>query len=867
MSINIQECSNIETNILELNMSILKQYLNDKQYNELDKYFFINNINKKLNLEQLCSEYDFFKDKEHNFLLDQIYDLTKFKFSFFKKPDKFIELAQVINIINQKYNVDTISIFEVILFSYNISKTKTSKISIKTFKEELISLNTNNTITINDFFKKMFIDFYMYSYLCGNYSVNNEIIKKVNNLISRYYTKNKIIQKANLSKFNILIEPYAVSSIISIKIINFVLYQLYKYNLLDIFLSRINTFETIFKTKFLEFLNDRSIEINIARIKKLDSEELAKYLKDKYDENKLLYIDHHEIILSFFLNSDKRIIEYKELLSSGTYQLNKLIYYKTIDNFIKVNIEKLALILIIYNYYYGNIIKENFIDTYINYIKYMAYYIFKNDSDYERNNKYWQYLKKNFKVLNIEFKQKSQSNKLSPIIELPLNIEKEELETSKLSPIIELPLTTKKEELETSKVRVKLGKSNEEEQTKTKEKELSKSIPSPKKRHLTRSFDSYNKKSSFKTNSLNSKKPLTDSFKKELEEIKQIEKILNILKNTVSIDDYNKYFDEFKKILDFLKIRDLELYKKYNIQLQQINKTILYYNKLNNISTKEELENLKKELKLNEIYNFKLIETKYNELSEYIDLVTKILEDKLYRLVHYTRLKINNLSIIYKSYEKTFDELKYIKEIIGSVENNSKKISDLSKLMLAYNKKYNINYYNYGSEASLLLLLIPNVTLEDIRYYVDEYRNEYKNKQIALQKKYALSDYLNKIGYDLAICQYVFTDISFIFSKEQFDKIINIILHDAYDIMDKYIIDLNNYYSKIMNLESISNSNIKKQTKKEQIEKIFNNDLYKEQKEQLKYNLYKYKYKQFPNKPTAVLLWFINTVVLRFSDI
>lgn len=82
MSITIQECSDIERNILELNISILKQYLNDKQYDEFDKYFFISNIIKNLNLEQLCSEYDFFKDKKHNFLLDKIYDLTKFKISF-----------------------------------------------------------------------------------------------------------------------------------------------------------------------------------------------------------------------------------------------------------------------------------------------------------------------------------------------------------------------------------------------------------------------------------------------------------------------------------------------------------------------------------------------------------------------------------------------------------------------------------------------------------------------------------------------------------------------------------------------------------------------------------------------------------------
>jgi hypothetical protein len=54
---------------------------------------------------------------------------------------------------------------------------------------------------------------------------------------------------------------------------------------------------------------------------------------------------------------------------------------------------------------------------------------------------------------------------------------------------------------------------------------------------------------------------------------------------------------------------------------------------------------------------------------------------------------------------------------------------------------------------------------------------------------------------------------------------------------------------------------------KQHISKIFNNSLYKDEPEQLKYNLYRHKYQEFNDKGEPIILWFINDVILRFSNI
>jgi len=51
----------------------------------------------------------------------------------------------------------------------------------------------------------------------------------------------------------------------------------------------------------------------------------------------------------------------------------------------------------------------------------------------------------------------------------------------------------------------------------------------------------------------------------------------------------------------------------------------------------------------------------------------------------------------------------------------------------------------------------------------------------------------------------------------------------------------------------------------EEIETVFNNPLYKDEPEQLKYNLYKYEFKEY--KEENEKKWFLNNAILRLSDI
>ena len=105
----------------------------------------------------------------------------------------------------------------------------------------------------------------------------------------------------------------------------------------------------------------------------------------------------------------------------------------------------------------------------------------------------------------------------------------------------------------------------------------------------------------------------------------------------------------------------------------------------------------------------------------------------------------------------------------------------------------------------------------------------------------------------------------------------NIIL-ETDEINNDYMKKINDYFNEILNNNN-TNKNfkfiyspntkrnlIKRNYLREQFEKI-NNDKYKY--EQFKYNLYNYKELEEYDKEKKeyIYLWFINNVVLRFSDI
>jgi len=250
-------------------------------------------------------------------------------------------------------------------------------------------------------------------------------------------------------------------------------------------------------------------------------------------------------------------------------------------------------------------------------------------------------------------------------------------------------------------------------------------------------------------------------------------------------------------------------------------------------------------------------------------LLEKILMEKLYRLIYYyNRIKINedNIYVIYQTFIQTIKELDNYNNEIFKIKN-LQDIDNFIDLDLDYNKKNNINYYNYGSETTLLLLLKRDkMDLEKIRKYVKECKKIITETE-GIKQKYTINNYLKKIGYDLALALYIFTDYSNQPTYEELKNIIYKILDDIYNNIDNYIDEINKYYDDIMNLKLNSISNTKQTYMKQNILNIFKNSLYKDEPEQLKYNLYRYKYQEFNDKGEPIILWFINDVILRFSDI
>ncbi len=281
--------------------------------------------------------------------------------------------------------------------------------------------------------------------------------------------------------------------------------------------------------------------------------------------------------------------------------------------------------------------------------------------------------------------------------------------------------------------------------------------------------------------------------------------------------------------------------------------------------------------------NKELEEYRIKENTKINTIIYSILKDKIDRLIFYFYIK--NISLVdYKkkldfliedkitdSFETTLLELQ-----ITEPEYNTNNFEKLQELINYYNKKNNINYYNYGSEAYLLKLLKNNVSINEISEYVEKFKNENEKDN----NTYTSENYLKKIGYDLAICLYIFTKISIIrnrITKEEIKRMIKNIILETDEINDDYMKKINDYFNEILNNNTNKNFKfiyspntkinlIKRNYLREQFEKL-NNDKYKY--EQFKYNLYKYEeiegYDEKNKKP--IYLWFINNVVLRFSDI
>jgi len=344
--------------------------------------------------------------------------------------------------------------------------------------------------------------------------------------------------------------------------------------------------------------------------------------------------------------------------------------------------------------------------------------------------------------------------------------------------------------------------------------------------------------------------------KSKNELIKSSKKKVKSLDNKITIKTINKSdIIKDKKKLDILVPKFYETAK--NIQYKAIEKS----------------KKLEKELIEQGLIEKKIIDTTILDI---------ILEDKIYRLVYYIRSKYSNYSLKLIEFKINAEKIMkiiniYLKEIIKKLKitENSKNKNILIEEINYYNKENNINYYNYGSEAWIFYKInrldienirkekiideknidedIENEVLQDIIYFVDEIKN--KNKKEDVKIKYNLENYLNKIGYDIAIYLYIYTNIISKIEEKDLLKIVeNHIENAEVEINDRFINKMEQYYIKIITNNEYKNDIIKN---------MFSNSLYRRYSEQLKYNLYLYKYKNYEKE--QINLWFINNCKLQFQ--
>jgi hypothetical protein len=238
-------------------------------------------------------------------------------------------------------------------------------------------------------------------------------------------------------------------------------------------------------------------------------------------------------------------------------------------------------------------------------------------------------------------------------------------------------------------------------------------------------------------------------------------------------------------------------------------------------------------------------------------IISKMLIQKNFKLLLYldcNNKKINNLDsyleFVYNSYIQT-------KEKLSKVEftkyKNSKDYSILGNLIGDFNNEFNnINYSNYGSEASLLDTIPLKITYDNLFSYVNSIK-KFDNK-----KFYTINDYFKKIGTDLAIILFIFTDNLPDLVKENIIIYFKDIYETYFEILNKkkYLLfqhrrDAIEEYKKI-----IKDPNYK------DIYKEFDND--KIIKCQEEHNLFLYPYKIFNDIKYPI--YYINNVILRFKD-
>jgi hypothetical protein len=142
-----------------------------------------------------------------------------------------------------------------------------------------------------------------------------------------------------------------------------------------------------------------------------------------------------------------------------------------------------------------------------------------------------------------------------------------------------------------------------------------------------------------------------------------------------------------------------------------------------------------------------------------MDFVSQLINDKVSHLLFITKISDLTVDKLNKKKELIDIGFKECVDILDRKEYEELKLSgsfnNFGYLLGKLNDKYNnINYVNYGTEAQILDF-VENSSINYLKN-LNEYLEGFKYNLNAINKKYSLEKYLKKIGFDIAIYEFIF---------------------------------------------------------------------------------------------------------------
>jgi len=241
----------------------------------------------------------------------------------------------------------------------------------------------------------------------------------------------------------------------------------------------------------------------------------------------------------------------------------------------------------------------------------------------------------------------------------------------------------------------------------------------------------------------------------------------------------------------------------------------------------------------------------------------KLLEDKAEHLafyfmindfIEYNKLNIEFLfdkfRLIYTSYSICFNELFRHHQIY----RNNKDIKKFSEFIIKNNNINNIFKINYGTEGHILDFFLDfNKNQDDYVKKLIDYINGFKEEKFEKQV-YTFDNYLNKIGCDLAIYQFIYTNNELITDFSNYDIMFQTFFENAYTKFKEQ-----EFIDKIKEIYNEENENKSASSKRLIKKKDLNNITLLQQY----FNIYKYSTKIRHNNSGKIVYY--NTIKITFK--